>query len=124
MFREESFIDYKKIASLVWLIGRSYAASPERHISQIKETEDKFLHVANKVREIYNSNKNFREREFSYSMDSDIDILLEGVSIVNSLNQEIKDEDNMISFCSALGDLDTGFLRLVYAVNDIEIWER
>ena len=67
----------KKIASMVWIIGRSYAASPER-IKRLKAQNEKpevlFEKLAKRINEkIFEDNKCFFDRELTYTAKESID---------------------------------------------------
>lgn len=116
--------DPKILADKIWLIGRSYAASPERRISKDKVektgdgTGDYFREVA---KDIYNNysvqneivNKLNGNYKFDFS-DSDIDLLICTIKSVEKFNDAVKKANikydeylreessykNQISFCS------------------------
>lgn len=111
-------IETKKIASMIWLIGRSYAASPER-IKGIKNEENYkpdiiFEKLANKMVEILESTKDKLDKEYNYDCSKeDIDLLKESIQIVININScrflndsnilnEKNDVNNMISFSSKI----------------------
>lgn len=111
-------IEENKIASMIWLIGRSYAASPER-IKGIKKENDTpniiFEELAkNIIKRILKFEKKQFDKEYKYTNDNsmeDIELLKNSVQMVIDINScrffnvssDMNDQKavyNMISFSS------------------------
>ena len=108
-------IEENKIASMIWLIGRSYAASPER-IKGIKKENDTpnsiFEKLAkNNMIKIIESAKTKLDKEYTYLNDNDVELLADSIQMVSDINscRFLNDSNhmseqntvyNMISFSS------------------------
>ena len=102
--------------SEMWLIGRSYAASPERKVKKYKQIFDyfeKFVEEAKSDEDaICSVIKNDNMDEYAYDFgDEDIKRLQNAFGKVVTLNEKIKkingkingkETDNIISFCSKI----------------------
>lgn len=116
--------DPKTLADKIWLIGRSYAASPERRISngKVKKAGDGTGDYFREVAKYIHNNCNIKKEtvdllngnyKFDFS-DSDIALLICAVKSVEKFNYAVKkanveydehcreesDYKNQISFCS------------------------
>ncbi|MGI5873637.1 MAG: hypothetical protein ACOX8R_03125 [Bacillota bacterium] len=116
--------DKEELASIIWLIGRSYSASPERQM-KLKDDEKNanvfFKQIAKTTKEFFEEKELLESAKeqgliYSYnSSDSDIEILKKYTKLVLDLNKKYKEDDsfqkngnkeknenkkNMISFCS------------------------
>ena len=112
-------IDTMKLASMIWLIGRSYAASPERIHKKEKSPErihkkekdpaDLFVELAESIKELLSKEILRRDEEYQFDgSDQDIEKLICRTCLVKKMNNVrlgiFTDGKavNMISFCSKL----------------------
>lgn len=108
--------DVYEVASTIWLIGRSYAASPERQIKKSLDEQNKikseelFKVFADKiVNNIFNDQRMVENGEYKYNDDyieKDARLLCDTVLLVQKLNMmrtkvsRVDGTENIISFCS------------------------
>lgn len=101
--------DDKAISSMIWIIGRSYAASPERQIKEYRDitSGELFRELAQKVKFNFFDRKRIQNSGYKYDNSiGDKKMLYDSIYTVRVLNglfkevSESEDTDNMISFCS------------------------
>ena len=104
--------DVYDIASMIWLIGRSYSASPERQINKAFGSDNKiepadlFCDYATVVRIFLIKNEE-KVKEYTYdNTEKDIDIIYSMNELILQLNKlrinvsHNDNTENIISFCS------------------------